>query len=345
MSLHGSGQGQFPATRLRRNRRHAWSRNLVREHKLTTHDLILPLFITDQATHDIASMPGVKRWSLHDLPHHIAEAASLGIPAVMLFPVVDNDSKTPRGDEALNPDNLVCRAIKVMKSHYAQNPSLPTIGIITDIALDPYTSHGHDGVLINDDVANDETVALLCKQAVIQAQAGCDMVAPSDMMDGRVQAIRHALDDAGFSDMPILSYAAKYASHYYGPFRDAIGSSTQLVGGGKHSYQMDPANSDEALREIGQDIAEGADMIMVKPGIAYLDIIARASDCYSTPILAYQVSGEYAMIKAAAEKGWLDYRTVLYENLLAFKRAGACAIVTYGAMDIAKWLNSSPPSS
>jgi len=326
--------GQFPTTRMRRNRRTAWSRRLVAEHRLSVDDLIWPVFIHDGKTKRaaIASMPGVDRLSIDLLAQAANEACELGIPAIALFPATDPGKKTPDGDEALNPDNLVCRGVRAIKE------ACPEIGVMCDVALDPYTSHGHDGLLREGQIVNDETVAVLCKQALNQARAGCDIIAPSDMMDGRVGAIRRALDEAGFDGVQILAYAAKYASAFYGPFRDAVGSATNLASGDKKTYQMDPANGDEALREVALDIAEGADMVMVKPGMPYLDIVRRVKEAFGLPTFAYQVSGEYAMLCAAAEKGWLDRERVMLESLLAFKRAGADGVLTYFALDAARRL-------
>jgi porphobilinogen synthase len=330
--------GNFPVTRLRRNRTHGWLREMVAEHQLSASDLIWPVFVqegTGKRT-AIASMPGVFRYSIDVLCDEVEKAAALGIPAIALFPVIDSHLKTENAEEALNPDNLACRAIREVKAR-CQN-----IGIICDAALDPYTSHGQDGVIRNGEVHNDESIALIAKQAVVQAQAGCDIIAPSDMMDGRVGAIRHALDDAGYSHVAILSYAAKYASGFYGPFRDALGSAANLGKADKKTYQLDPASSDEALREVALDIAEGADMVMVKPGMPYLDIVRRVKDNFAIPVFAYQVSGEYAMIKAAAQNGWLEEETVLLESLLAFKRAGASGVLTYGAVQVATLLREKP---
>ena len=324
----------YPRTRLRRNRRDDWSRRLVRESLLTADDLIWPVFVQEgagQAT-DVVSMPGVRRLSVDLLAEAVSEAARLGIPAVALFPVTDPAKKTPDGEEATNPDNLVCRAVSAVKK------AVPEIGVVCDVALDPFTTHGQDGLVRNDYVVNDETVDVLCRQAVVQARAGCDVIAPSDMMDGRIGRIRDALDEAGMHHVRILSYAAKYASAYYGPFRDAVGSAKNLGGGDKRTYQMDPGNGDEALREVELDIAEGADMVMVKPGMPYLDIVRRVKDTFGVPTYAYHVSGEYAMLKAAAERGWLDWDRVLMETLVAFKRAGADGILTYGALDAARLL-------
>jgi porphobilinogen synthase len=326
--------GQFPTTRMRRNRGTAWSRRLVAEHRLSVDDLIWPLFVHDGKAKRAAipSMPGVERLSIDLLAQAASEACELGIPAIALFPATDPAKKTPDGDEALKAENLVCRGVRAIKE------ACPEIGVMCDVALDPYTTHGHDGLLREGQIVNDETVAVLCKQAVNQAQAGCDIIAPSDMMDGRVGAIRRALDEAGFDRVQILAYAAKYASAFYGPFRDAVGSAPNLAGGDKKTYQMDPANGDEALREVALDIAEGADMVMVKPGMPYLDIVRRVKEAFGLPTFAYQVSGEYAMLCAAAEKGWLDRERVMLESLLAFKRAGADGVLTYFALDAAKRL-------
>ena len=327
----------FPRTRLRRNRRDPWSRKLVAETSLTVNDLIWPVFVQEgQGTStEIASMPGVKRLSIDLLVDQVKEAAALGIPAVAIFPVTPLDRKTPDGDEATNPDNLMCRSVRAIKKLDLD------IGVVCDVALDPYTTHGQDGVIREGElVANDETVDILVRQSILQAQAGCDVIAPSDMMDGRIGAIRDALDAEGFQKVRILSYAAKYASAYYGPFRDAVGSKSSLGKGDKKNYQMDPRNTDEALREVALDVAEGADMVMVKPGMPYLDIVRRVKDAFSMPTYVYQVSGEYAMIKAAAERGWLDGDRAMMEALAAFKRAGADGVLTYAAIDAAKLLKS-----
>ena len=323
----------FPRTRMRRNRRAAWSRALVAEHRLGPSDLIAPLFVIEgkNTAEDIASMPGVQRLSIDRVVAAASEAVRLAIPAVAVFPRIDDKLKGDDGAEALNGDNLVCRAVRAIKA------AQPNLGVICDVALDPYTSHGHDGLLKNGVILNDETIGVLCRQAVVQAQAGCDVIAPSDMMDGRIGAIRDALDRAGFTDVQILSYAAKYASAFYGPFRDAVGSK-KLLSGDKKTYQMDPTNSDEALREVALDIAEGADMVMVKPGLPYLDIIRRVKDAFGMPTFAYQVSGEYAMIVAASERGWIERDRALLESLMAFKRAGADAVVTYFAFEAARLL-------
>ncbi len=326
--------GAYPQVRLRRNRANAWSREMLAEHRLHASDLILPIFIQEGTNTEtpILSMPGVSRITLDLLVKKAKSAKQLGIPALALFPVIDMKWKTPMGDEALQPDNLVCRAIKELKN------AVPDIGIICDVALDPYTSHGQDGVAENGVILNDATIDILCKQAVVMAKAGCDIVAPSDMMDGRVGAIRAALDSESLIDTSILAYSAKYASHHYGPFRDAVDSKKLLGAAYKRTYQMDPANSAEALREIALDIAEGADMVMVKPGLSYLDILYRAASNFNVPVLVYHVSGEYAMVKAAGVQGWIDGDQVMLEHLLAFKRAGARAILTYAAMDVAEFL-------
>lgn len=327
--------GQYPATRMRRNRQHAWSRRLVAEHNLSVNDLIYPLFVQEgknKAT-TIDSMPGVERLSIDLLVKKTKQAAELGIPAVALFPVVNLELKSEQAAEAFNDDNLVCRTVRAIKKE------VPDIGVICDVALDPYTSHGQDGIIDNEGtVLNDETVAILCKQSLSLAKAGCDVIAPSDMMDGRVGAIRSALDKEGYEGVKILSYAAKYASHFYGPFRDAVGSAANLGKADKKTYQMDPAGEAEAIREVGLDIAEGADMVMVKPGMPYLDIIRQVKNTFNIPVLAYQVSGEYAMIKAAGQNNWLDETATFHESLIAFKRAGASAILTYAALDIANQL-------
>lgn len=329
-----SGTARLPLdVRLRRNRKSDWARRMVRENTLSVNDLIWPIFLIDgeNRREPIKSMPGVERLSLDLAVDEVAKAVAFGIPAVALFPYTAPDRRDPNGSEALNSDNLVCRACRAIKAKVA------TIGIITDVALDPYTSHGHDGLLDGETILNDETVSVLVKQAINQAKAGADIIAPSDMMDGRVGAIRNALDAAGFVDVQIMAYAAKYASAFYGPFRDAIGTSAALKGD-KKTYQMDPANTDEALREVELDIAEGADMVMVKPGMPYLDIVARVKTTFSMPTFAYQVSGEYAMIMAAAQNGWLDEERAMLESLLAFKRAGADGILTYFAPRVAELL-------
>ncbi len=328
--------GRYPDTRMRRNRQTDWSRRLVAENKLSVDDLIWPVFVCegDDVQQPIPSMPGVVRHSIDSLIKVVTEARDLGIPAVAIFPATDPAKKSDAAEEAFNPDNLVCRAVRAIKE------SVEGIGIICDVALDPYTSHGHDGLLRDGEILNDETIEVLCKQAVTQAAAGCDVIAPSDMMDGRIGAIRRALDVAGHQNVQIMAYSAKYASAFYGPFRDAVGSAKNLAQGDKRTYQMNPANTDEALREVALDIAEGADMVMVKPGMPYLDIVSRVSREFGVPTFAYQVSGEYAMLAAAAEQGWLDRDRVMTESLLAFKRAGAAGILTYFAVEVAKQLGS-----
>ncbi len=323
----------FPATRMRRPRQADWSRRLVRENVLTSADLIWPLFVIDgeNRTDPVPSMPGVARRSIDEVVRMVESAASLGIPAVALFPNTDAALRDDAASEAVNPENLVCRAVRAIKQ------AVPEMGVICDVALDPYTSHGHDGIMRGAEIVNDLTIETLISQALVQAEAGCDVIAPSDMMDGRIGAIRQALEDAGLTHAMIMSYAAKYASAFYGPFRDAVGSSGTLKGD-KRTYQMDPANTDEALREVELDIAEGADMVMVKPGMPYLDIVRRVHETFGVPTFAYQVSGEYAMMMAAAENGWLDKDRVMVESLLAFKRAGASGILTYFAHDVAEML-------
>jgi porphobilinogen synthase len=320
-------------TRLRRNRRSEWARRMMRENQLTTDDLIWPLFVMegDNKRAAIPSMPGVERLSVDQAVREAIRAAQLTIPCLALFPYTDPSLRDETGSEALNPDNLVCRAIRAIKQE------VPDIGILCDVALDPFTSHGHDGLLRDGEILNDETVAVLVKQAVVQAQAGCDIIAPSDMMDGRVGAIRKGLDAASFIDVSIMAYAAKYASVFYGPFRDAVGSSKTLTGD-KRTYQMDFGNTDEALREVALDIEEGADMIMIKPGLPYLDIVQRVKDAFAMPTFAYQVSGEYAMLMAAAQNGWLDGERAMMETLTAFKRAGADGVLTYFAARVAEKL-------
>ncbi|MGC1272106.1 MAG: porphobilinogen synthase [Planctomycetaceae bacterium] len=326
--------GRFPSTRLRRNRRAAWSRRLVAENVLTVDDLIWPVFVIDgQGNREsVASMPGVERLSVDLLVEAVGEAAGLGIPAIALFPKTDPKLKTDDAAEAFNADNLVCRAVRAIKAAKID------VGVICDVALDPYTSHGQDGLVRDDYVVNDESVEALCQQAIVQAEAGCDVIAPSDMMDGRVTAIRKALDRHGYQDVQILSYAAKYASAFYGPFRDAVGSGSSLGRGDKKTYQMDPANGDEALREVALDVAEGADMVMVKPGMPYLDIVYRVKQAFGLPTFAYQVSGEYAMLAGAIERSWLDRDKAILESLLAFKRAGADGVLTYYAVEAATLL-------
>jgi porphobilinogen synthase len=318
---------------MRRNRRHGWLRRLVSEHTLSAGDLIWPLFVTDRAAEcaEIPTMPGVVRYDVAGAVAAAGRAASLGIPAICLFPSIDPKLKTPDAREAANPDNLICRTVRAIKAAY------PELGVICDVALDPFNSDGHDGIVRDGYVVNDESVEMLVRQALVQAQAGCDIVAPSDMMDGRVRAIREALDAAGLIDVGILSYAAKYASAFYGPFRDAVGSGGALKGD-KKTYQMDPANTDEALREVALDIAEGADMVMVKPGMPYLDVLCRVKETFGLPTVVYQVSGEYAMLRVAADAGCFDHRKIVLESLIAFKRAGADAIITYFACEAAAWL-------
>jgi porphobilinogen synthase len=327
--------GAFPRLRMRRNRRDAWTRRLVAENALSVDDLIWPVFVMDGArrTSDVASMPGVVRVSVDRLAAHVEPAAELGIPAVAIFPMTPPDKKDAEGTEALNPDNLICQAARLLKREF------PGVGLVGDVALDPYTDHGHDGVIRGDYVANDESLEVLTAQAVSQAEAGIDVIAPSDMMDGRVGAIRDALDARGLLHTRIMSYAAKYASAFYGPFRDAVGSGTALKGD-KKTYQMDPANTEEALREVALDLAEGADMVMVKPGMPYLDIVRRVKERFGVPTFAYQVSGEYAMITAAARNGWLDGERAMMESLLAFKRAGANGVLTYFAPEAARLLRT-----
>jgi porphobilinogen synthase len=325
----------FPAGRPRRLRRDSFTRNLVRENAVTPHDLIYPVFVLagSNRREAVGSMPGVERLSLDLLLPVAEDCVKLGIPVMALFPVIDASLKTPDGKEALNPDGLVPRVVQELKKRF------PELGVMTDVALDPFTSHGQDGLL--DDtgyILNDETVQVLVGQALVQAQAGVDIVAPSDMMDGRIGAIRDALEGHGLIHTRIMAYSAKYASAFYGPFRDAVGSAGNLGKSNKKVYQMDPGNSDEALREVALDIAEGADMVMVKPGMPYLDIVRRVKDEFKVPTFAYQVSGEYAMLKAAAQNGWLDHDAVMLESLLAFKRAGADGVLTYFARDVARLL-------
>jgi porphobilinogen synthase len=325
----------YPSSRPRRLRRDAYTRALVREHRLAPEDLILPVFLLEGQgrTEDVASMPGVQRRSLDGLYAMAEECVALGVPVMALFPVISPALKTPDGREALNPEGLVPQAVRALKARF------PQLGILTDIALDPYTSHGQDGLLDDSGyIVNDPTVAVLRQQALVHAQAGVDIVAPSDMMDGRIGAIRQTLEEAGQVHTRIMAYSAKYASAFYGPFRDAVGSAGNLGKADKKVYQMDPGNSDEALREVALDIAEGADMVMVKPGLPYLDIVRRVKDEFRVPTFAYQVSGEYAMLKAAAANGWLDHDAVMMESLLAFKRAGADGVLTYFALDAARLL-------
>jgi porphobilinogen synthase len=335
MPQHTLVSAPFPAGRPRRLRRDAATRALVREHRLAPEDLILPVFLLDGArqVQDVASMPGVKRRSLDGLYAVAEECLALGVPVMALFPVIEPALKTADGREAVNPEGLVPRAVRELKSRF------PELALLTDVALDPFTTHGQDG-LIDDTgyILNDETVAVLRQQARVQAEAGVDIVAPSDMMDGRIGAIRTTLEEAGLIHTRIMAYSAKYASAFYGPFRDAVGSAKNLGKGDKKVYQMDPGNTDEALREVAMDIAEGADMVMVKPGMPYLDIVRRVKDEFRVPTFAYQVSGEYAMLKAAAANGWLDHDAVMMEAMLAFKRAGADGVLTYFALDVARKL-------
>jgi len=323
------------AIRPRRNRKAEWARRLVRENVLTTNDLIWPMFVVDgQNTRTpVASMPGVDRLTVDQAVRDAERAMKLDIPCIALFPYTEPSLRDENGSEALNPNNLVCQSVRAIKKEF------PELGVLCDVALDPFTSHGHDGLIEDGKILNDETVAVLVRQALVQAEAGCDVIAPSDMMDGRVGAIREALDEAGFLDVQIMSYAAKYASAFYGPFRDAIGSAKTLTGD-KRTYQMDSANSDEALREVELDIAEGADMVMVKPGMPYLDVVRRVKDTFSMPTFVYQVSGEYAMIAAAANNGWIDGDRAMMESLLGFKRAGADGILTYFAPKAAEKLKA-----
>ncbi len=329
MQVHG----RYPRTRLRRNRRDAWSRALVAEARLSPADLIYPMFVAEGKAKrtPIASMPGIARLSVDEVVKDARRAAKLGIPAVALFPYTPAERKSEDGEEALNPDNLVCRAVRAIKK------AVPDLGIVCDVALDPYTTHGQDGLVRDGYVVNDESLEVLVKQALVQAQAGCDVIAPSEMMDGRIGAIRDALDADGLEHVRLMSYAAKYASAYYGPFRDAVGSGKSLGKGDKRTYQMDPANGDEALREVAFDLDEGADMVMVKPGLPYLDIVRRVKETFKVPTFAYQVSGEYAMLQGAIERGWIDRKVVL-ETLLAFRRAGADGILTYFALEAAEAL-------
>ncbi|CAH1668625.1 Delta-aminolevulinic acid dehydratase [Chelatococcus asaccharovorans] len=320
--------------RPRRNRQSEWARRLVRENTLSTNDLIWPLFVIEGSeARDVKSMPGVQRLPIEGIVTEARRARDLDIPAIALFPYTEPALRDPNGTEAVNADNLVCRTVRAIKA------AVPDIGIVTDVALDPYTSHGHDGVMDGDTILNDETVALLVAQALTLAAAGADVIAPSDMMDGRVGAIRTALDEAGYGHVQIMAYAAKYASAFYGPFRDAVGSNATLVGD-KRTYQMDPANSDEAIREVALDLEEGADMVMIKPGLPYLDIIYRVKETFGVPTFAYQVSGEYAMIEGAARNGWIDGDKAMVESLVAFKRAGADGILTYFAPRVAAMLKA-----
>ena len=324
---------RYPTTRLRRNRRDDWTRRLTAETKLSVDDLVWPIFLIEGNgdSTPVESMPGVRRVTLDRLAEHVRPAAELGIPAIALFPNIPLDRKDAEGSDAINPDNLMCRATRLLKKEY------PQIGLVGDVALDCYTSHGHDGVIRDGYVHNDDSIAVLVTQALHQAQAGIDVIAPSDMMDGRVGAIRASLDEAGLIDTRIMSYAVKYASAFYGPFRDAVGTGGALKGD-KKTYQMNPANTDEALREVAQDLAEGADMVMVKPGMPYLDIVRRVHERFGVPTFAYQVSGEYAMIAGAAERGWIDGERAMMESLIGFKRAGAAGVLTYFAVAAARVL-------
>ncbi len=326
---------QYPNTRLRRNRAQDFSRRLVREHRLSSDDLILPIFVIEgeNTTEEIESMPGVLRQSIDLVVQTAKRIHSLGIPAMVLFPVVSDDAKSLHAEEAYNSDGLVQRAVRAIKA------AVPELGVITDVALDPFTVHGQDGLLDESGyVINDQTVEVLVKQAISHAEAGADIVSPSDMMDGRIGEIRKALESAGYINTQILAYSAKYASAFYGPFREAVGSASNLAGGNKYTYQMDPANTDEALHEVALDVDEGADFLMVKPGMPYLDIVRRVKQEFKMPTFVYQVSGEYAMLKAAAQNGWLDEKAVVLESLMGIKRAGADAVLTYFAEDVAHWL-------
>ncbi len=326
--------GAYPQVRMRRNRTDAWSRRLVAESRLAADDFIWPVFVQGAGGEsEVEAMPGVRRYGLDRLLDAVGPASDLGIPAVAVFPHMTDSEKTPDCAEATNPDNLVCRAVRLLKD------ALPEVGIFCDVALDPFNSLGHDGLVEDGRILNDESVEILVKQALVQAEAGCDVIAPSDMMDGRIGAIREALDQAGFQHVKICAYSAKYASGFYGPFREAVGSGGALVGD-KKTYQMDPANSDEALREVALDLQEGADMVMVKPGLPYLDVVRRVKETFQVPTFAYNVSGEYAMLKAAAAQGWLDYDKVMLESLVAFKRAGADGILTYAAREAAERLKA-----
>ncbi|MDJ0747993.1 MAG: porphobilinogen synthase [Woeseiaceae bacterium] len=336
--MSASSPGQFPGVRMRRNRRTPALRRLVAETNLSSADLIYPVFVLDGEGLEeaVPSMPGVSRKSIDLLLAELAEARDLGIPAVALFPVIDQDKKSPDGAECANPDGLVQRTVRAIKA------GLPELAVITDVALDPYTTHGQDGIIDDDGyVLNDVTVDMLVRQALSHADAGADIVAPSDMMDGRIGAIRAALENAGHINTVILAYAAKFSSSFYGPFRDACGSAENIKGGDKHTYQVAPGNSDEAIREVGLDVDEGADIVMVKPAMPYLDIVRRVKDTYGIPTMAYQVSGEYAMLMSAAQNGWLNERAIVLESLLGIKRAGANAILTYFAMAAARWLAES----
>jgi porphobilinogen synthase len=336
MSLNSNARAGFPLTRMRRMRRDGFSRRLMRETRLSPDDLIYPVFVLEGAgrREPVPSMPGVERKSIDLLLEEAREVAALGIPAMALFPVTPPEAKSEDAREAYNPDGLAQRAVRALKD------ALPALGVITDVALDPFTTHGQDGLIdATGYVMNDETVEVLTRQALSHAEAGADVVAPSDMMDGRIGAVRAALEQAGHIHTRILAYSAKYASSFYGPFRDAVGSAASLGGGNKYSYQMDPANGDEAVHEVAMDLQEGADMVMIKPGMPYLDIVRRVKEHFGAPTFVYQVSGEYAMLKAASQNGWLDERAVVLEALLSIKRAGADGILTYYAKDAARWLS------
>ncbi|MEM8666243.1 MAG: porphobilinogen synthase [Planctomycetota bacterium] len=327
-------RGPYPDTRMRRLRRHAWSRQLIQETTLSTNDLIWPLFVFDGVGRQpVASLPGVDRLGTDQVLAEAVRACDLGIPAIAIFPATPQELKTDDAAEAVNPNNLVCRTVKAVKEEVGDK-----IGVICDVALDPYSSHGQDGLVRDGQVLNDETIEVLCQQSIVQAEAGCDIVAPSDMMDGRVGAIRAALDNVGHHDIQIMSYATKYASAFYGPFRDAVGSAKNLGGAGKSTYQQDPAQGDESLHEVALDLSEGADSVMVKPGMPYLDIVHRVKETFHVPTFVYQVSGEYAMLAAAAQAGMLDKRATVLESLIAMKRAGADGILTYYAAEAAQWL-------
>jgi porphobilinogen synthase len=330
------GLGRFPTTRMRRNRRDDWTRRLVAENALSVNDLIWPVFVHDgpEDRVEVGIFPDVYRLSIDRLIDEVGHAAELGVPLVAIFPVISTDRKSGEAEEAYNPENVVCRAVAAVKAAH------PDIGIMCDVALDPFTDHGHDGLLRDNYIVNDESVSVLCRQALVQVEAGCDVIAPSDMMDGRIGAIRGVLDEAGHIDTRIMAYSAKYASALYGPFREAVGSAPNLGGGDKKTYQMDAANSDEALREVALDIDEGADMVMVKPGLFYMDIVRRVKDTFGVPTFAYQISGEYAMLKSAVAAGWVDNERIFVESLLAFKRAGADGILTYAAVEIAERLKA-----
>ena len=329
-----SNKSSYPSTRMRRNRMKSFSRKLISENYLNIDDLIWPLFVTEGSgiKEEVSSMPGIYRNSIDELVKEAEEAVKLGIPAIAIFPQIDKSLKNSSGSEAINENNLVCRSIRSIKKEF------PELGVITDVALDPFTDHGHDGLLINNEINNDETLKILAKQSIVQANAGCDIIAPSDMMDGRIGFIRSALDEADFKNTQILSYAAKYASGFYGPFRDAVNSSDNLGQASKSTYQMDPANSNESLKEVELDISEGADMVMIKPGMPYLDIVKMIKDTFRVPTFVYQVSGEYSMLMSAINNKWLDGDKVILESLLCFKRAGANGILTYFAKKIAQEL-------